>query len=84
MIALPFKRLPVLFATALIFAFPAIATASPESHQLIVQGAADLKGEKYDEALKKFEAASKTDPKDAEAVFFQGAALNRTAFGVRS
>ena len=77
MIALPFTRLPVLFATALIFVLPAIAAASPESRQLITQGAADLKAEKYDEALKKFEAASKSDPKDAEALYFEGAALNR-------
>jgi tetratricopeptide (TPR) repeat protein len=46
---------------------------------LIVQGAADLKAEKYDEALKKFESASKADPKDAEALYFEGAALNRLA-----
>lgn len=77
MVAPPFKRLPVLLATALILSFPAIVAASPESRELIRQGAGDLKEQKYDEALKKFEAASKTDPKDAEAFFFQGAALNQ-------
>ena len=49
MIGLPFKRLPVLLAAALSLSLPAVAAASPESHQLIVQGAADLKVEKYDE-----------------------------------
>jgi len=74
---IPFTRFSVLLAIALILPFPAIVAASPESRQLITQGAADLKGEKYDEGLKKFEAASKADPKDTEALYFQGAALNR-------
>jgi tetratricopeptide (TPR) repeat protein len=77
MIGLPFKRFLFLLATALIFVLPAISIASPESHSLIVQGAADLEAQNYAEALKKFAAASKSDPKDSEAVYFQGAALNR-------
>ena len=75
--ALPLKPFPVLLATALIFVFSTLVAASPESRQLITQGAADLKAEKYEEGLKKFEAASKSDPKDAEALYFAGAALNR-------
>lgn len=69
-----------IFALALIL-FAVIyrvdAAASPESRELIRQGVADLKEKKFDEALKKFEAANKADPKDAEAVFFMGVALNR-------
>jgi tetratricopeptide (TPR) repeat protein len=77
MIGLPFKRFPFLLATALIFVLPALVAASAESHQLITQGAADLEAQNYAEAQKKFAAASKSDPKDSEAVYFQGAALNR-------
>jgi tetratricopeptide (TPR) repeat protein len=42
-----------------------------------VQGAADLEAQNYAEAQKKFAAAARSDPKDSEAVYFQGAALNR-------
>jgi tetratricopeptide (TPR) repeat protein len=77
MIGLPFNRFPFLLATALIFVCSALVAASPESHQLIVQGAADLEAQNYAEAQKKFAAAARSDPKDSEAVYFQGAALNR-------
>ena len=60
-----------------ILAFSSSATASPESRQLILQGHADMVAGNYEESLKKFVAASKADPKDAEAVYFEGAALNR-------
>ncbi|HEY2987004.1 MAG TPA: tetratricopeptide repeat protein [Candidatus Binatia bacterium] len=55
----------------------AIAAASPQSHQLVVMGHADLSAGNYQEAVKKFDAAIKADPNDAEAVYFSGAALNR-------
>lgn len=77
MIAAPSKSWPGFLTAALIFVLPAISIASPDSHKLIVQGAADLEAQNYAEALKKFAAASKSDPKDSEAVYFQGAALNR-------
>lgn len=77
MIGLPFKRFPFLLATALILSLPCVVAASPESRQLIMQGAADLEAQNYAAALKKFAAAARSDPKDSEAVYFQGAALNR-------
>jgi len=55
----------------------AIATASPQSHQLVLMGHADLNAGNYPDAIKKFDAAIKADPNDAEAVYFSGAALNR-------
>ena len=60
-----------------ILAFSSTATASPESRKLILQGHADMTAGNYEESLKKFVAAGKADPKDAEAVYFEGAALNR-------
>ncbi len=75
--ALPFKRFPIVAAMPLLFFLPVLAAASPTSHELIVQGAADLRAERYEEALKRFEAATLADPNDAEAFFFQGAALDR-------
>lgn len=66
----------VLVVTALSLAFSA-AAASPESRELIRQGVEALPGGKYEEALKHFDAATRADPADAEAVFFQGVALNR-------
>lgn len=54
-----------------------LAIASPESRRLIEEGATSLSAAKYDEALKRFEAAAAADPNDAEALFFQGVALNR-------
>jgi len=66
--------------TALMAAFlglSAIAGASPQSRQLILQGHADLVAAKYDDAQRKFAAATQADPTDAEAFYFEGAALNR-------
>jgi tetratricopeptide (TPR) repeat protein len=77
MIGLPFKPFPVLLAIVLVLAISTLVIASPDSHQWIVQGAADLQAEKYAEALKKFDGAVRSDPRDSEAVYFQGAALNR-------
>jgi predicted Zn-dependent protease len=62
---------------ACVLGLGAIAAASPQSHQLVLMGHADLNAGKYQEALKKFDAAIKADPNDAEAVYFSGAALNR-------
>ena len=62
---------------ALVLGLRGIAAASPQSHQLILAGHADLNAGKYQEAIKKFDAAIKADPNDAEAVYFSGAALNR-------
>lgn len=56
---------------------PADGAASLESREWIAKGVGDLTEQRYDEALKKFESASQADPTDAEAVFFQGVALNR-------
>ncbi|MBI4487542.1 MAG: tetratricopeptide repeat protein [Deltaproteobacteria bacterium] len=60
-----------------ILALSDVATGSPESRELILQGHADMTKGDYEEALKKFVGASKADPKDAEALYFEGAALNR-------
>jgi tetratricopeptide (TPR) repeat protein len=62
---------------ACVLGFFAMAAASPQSHQLVLMGHADLNAGNYQEALKKFDAAIKADPNDAEAVYFSGAALNR-------
>lgn len=53
------------------------ATASPESSALIDEGIIELQNSQWQAALGKFLAASIADPKDAEAQFFQGVALNR-------
>ncbi len=74
------KSFAILGIALIIFTLlPALALASPESRELIRQGIADSKAGKDDEALKKFEAASRADPNDAAAFFFQGTALNRLA-----
>ena len=62
---------------AWILAFPPGTAASPESRALVRQGAAELANRKFEEALRKFDAAVRADPADAQAVFFRGAALNR-------
>ncbi len=51
--------------------------ASPESNKLVLSGHGDLTAGRYQEALKKFTAASWIDANDAEAVYFEGATLNR-------
>jgi len=53
------------------------ATASPESSQLIDDGLAELQKGQAESALKFFADATREDPKDAEAAFFAGVALNR-------
>lgn len=53
------------------------AHASPRSSALIDDGILELQRADWREALRKFLAASVADPKDAEAQFFQGVALNR-------
>jgi len=70
-------RLPVVLAAAVALLLPASAAASPESRALLRQGLADLKDRKFEEALKKFEAATRADPNDAEAFFAMGVPLNR-------
>jgi tetratricopeptide (TPR) repeat protein len=62
---------------ACVLGLRAMAAASPQSRQLVLAGHADLNAGNYAEALKKFDAAIKADPNDAEAVYFSGAALNR-------
>lgn len=67
----------VLSALAAALAWPLAAGASPESQELVRQGAAALADGKFEEALRRFEAAAQADPSDGEAAFFQGVALNR-------
>lgn len=43
----------------------------------ISQGVAELAAQRFEQALKKFDAAARAAPQDAEAVFFQGVVLNR-------
>ncbi len=71
------KRLLISFILTLGVVLPMLVPASPESRELIQQGITDLKEQKFEQALKKFEAAVQTDSADADALFFQGAALNR-------
>ncbi len=51
--------------------------ASPTSKKLTEKGYQLLTQHKFEQALQSFQAASKTDPNDGEALFFQGVALNR-------
>ena len=53
------------------------AQASPQSQRLIGEGRALLTKGNVDGALAKFDAAAKADPNDADALYFQGAALTR-------
>jgi tetratricopeptide (TPR) repeat protein len=72
------KTCAILAATfACILALCDFVAGSPESRQLVLKGHADLTAGNYEEALKKFAAGSKADPNDAEAVYFEGGALNR-------
>ena len=61
--------------------FCAVSLASPKSSQLIENGWAELEKGRADIALKFFTQASSEDPKDAEAAFFAGVALNRLGRG---
>lgn len=56
---------------------PGLGWCSAESQELNRQGINDLRALRFEDALKKFEAASRADPGDADALFLQGAALNR-------
>ena len=60
------------------------AAASPESSALIDDGIVELQRSDWQQALGKFLAASIADPKDAEAQFFQGVALNRLGLHVQA
>ena len=68
-----------IFAFVLIFglSFPIFVSASTDSRARIEEGIAELKEKEFKKALKKFRTAEKADPQDDEALFFQGAALNR-------
>src|SRR3954471_53664 len=57
----------------------AVSLASPS--QLIENGWAELEKGRADIALRFFTQASSEDPKDAEAAFFAGVALNRLGRG---
>ncbi len=67
----------VLWAGLLLLTIAGTAQASLQSRELIGRGTAALAAEDYDAALRAFVAAEKADPSDVEAVFYQGAALNR-------
>ncbi len=54
-----------------------VASASPRSRGLVRQGAEALARGEFDPALQRFREAAHADPNDAQAVFFQGVALNR-------
>jgi tetratricopeptide (TPR) repeat protein len=66
----------ILFAVVVIIV-PLPAAASTESRYLVIEGIDALTKREYHAALDKFDKAAQTDPNDAEAVFFQGVALNR-------
>lgn len=68
-------RSRLLLLTALVLPFNGFS--SPASKEAVRRGAKDLSAKDYAKALEAFDGASKADPADAEAVFFQGVALNR-------
>jgi tetratricopeptide (TPR) repeat protein len=51
--------------------------ASPQSQALIAEGVGDMTAQQFSAAYTKFVLAEKTDPKDSDAVYFTGVALNR-------
>jgi tetratricopeptide (TPR) repeat protein len=69
--------LVILLAFVGVLVGPLRAEASPESRELVRQGAQTLAQGTFPEALGKFEVAAQADPSDGEAIFFQGVALNR-------
>ncbi len=71
------RRYSVLLSLALTLGFSDPVAASPQSDELVRQGVAELKKQNFDEALGRFQAANTADPKDPEAAFFMGVALNR-------
>ena len=74
-LSLPIPGPWVLCLVVIILPLP--AAASPESRSLVIEGIDTLAKREYEAALKKFDKAERADPTDAEAVFFQGVALNR-------
>lgn len=74
----PHFRLVFLFvATFLLLTSTTASPATKESRELLRQGVAELKEQKFEAAREKFEAAAKADPGDAEAIFLHGVTLNR-------
>jgi tetratricopeptide (TPR) repeat protein len=67
----------LILCAVVVIIVPLPATASTESRYLVIEGIDKLALHQYEDALKKFEAASQSDPTDAEATFYQGLALNR-------
>ena len=64
-------------ALLIIICFYGLSFASPSSPQLMDKGFAELEKGRAENALKFFTEATLEDPKDAEAAFFAGVALNR-------
>ena len=58
--------------------------ASERSSALIDEGLKALQQSDWNDALRDFIAASVADPKDSEALFFQGVALNRLALHIEA
>jgi tetratricopeptide (TPR) repeat protein len=73
------KNGPLMRAAALIYVLVStgLATASPESRKLLLEGHGDLSAGKYEAALRNFTAATQADANDGEAFYFQGSTLNR-------
>ncbi|MDP2600676.1 MAG: tetratricopeptide repeat protein [Deltaproteobacteria bacterium] len=69
------KKIIVFFSLFLLFATG--AAASDASKKLVQKGYKQLAQNQFEPALKNFEAASKVDSIDGEALFFQGVTLNR-------
>lgn len=63
--------------SAFLLVFATGTFASPQSRDLVSRGAVDLTHDKVEPALAAFVEASKVDPTDSEAVYFQAVALNR-------
>lgn len=70
-------RKTTLLVIGILMALVSIAAASTQSFQLTQEGVAELSKGSYEAALSKFQQAEKADPKDSQAVFFEGVTLNR-------
>ncbi|MCP5156694.1 MAG: tetratricopeptide repeat protein [Ectothiorhodospiraceae bacterium] len=57
--------------------FSSRVLASADSLALVEQGARAMEAREFETALQHFDSATRTDPGDAQAHFFAGAALNR-------
>jgi len=68
------KKITVFFSLLL---FATNVVASDASKKLTQKGYQQLTKSQFEAALKDFQTASKADPSDGEALFFQGVALNR-------